>query len=334
MLLPPSFIVLRFYQNFGFLRPQTQSALQNYFNSQIGYTSTDSANLNGLDLTTIINAQMNTFSAALTLDPATGRNVPIRPVLDGSLITSPLDSSSPDFPSQNKPLLITSVAQEAGFAIYGLFTQPLPQAVLRDVCVATFGVNRTDIILANPLYAPTIAADGTSDIREQLQKIGTDYLWRCSSWSFARSWVQNGGTAYVGEYIVGASYPGNEVVPYCTQPGIVCHQDDIEIVVSNFFSNHCRSGCVLMLVSRFYQFGTATKQTDSQSRLIAEMKSRYKSFLQNGNPNADNLPTWAPANDVDVHPLLLGGSGTASIGACDPGFWGSKVEYDYQFFNH
>ena len=241
LLLFLIYLLLKFNQNFGFLKPRTQTTLQNYFTSQIGCTSTDRACLNGLNLTTIINAQMSTFGAAPTLDPAAGSNVPIRPVLDGSLITSPLDLSGA-FPAQNKPLLITSVAQEAGFAIYSYFTQPLPQAVLRDISVATFGTNRTDIILANPLYAPTVAPDGTSDIRPLLQKIGTDSLWRCSSWSFARSWVQSGGTAYVGEYIVGASYPGNEVAPYCTQPGIVCHQDDIEIVVSSFHQRiHCRS---------------------------------------------------------------------------------------------
>jgi hypothetical protein len=71
------------------------------------------------------------------------------------------------------------------------------------------------------------------DARVQLQELGTDYLWRCSAWTFARNWVQNGGTAYVGKYLVGATYPGNGEVPYCIQPGIVCHQDDIEIVVSH-----------------------------------------------------------------------------------------------------
>lgn len=241
LLLFHIYLFLNFNQNFGFLKPRTQTTLQNYFTSQIGCTSTDYACLNGLNLATIIDAQMSTFGAAPTLDPAAGTNVPIRPVLDGSLITFPLDLSGP-FPAQNKPLLITSVAQEAGFAIYTFFTQPLPQAILRDISVATFGTNRTDIILANPLYAPTVAPDGTSDIRPLLQTIGTDSLWRCSSWSFARSWVQSGGTAYVGEYIVGASYPGNEVALYCTQPGIVCHQDDIEIIVRSCVpSPYCRS---------------------------------------------------------------------------------------------
>jgi len=176
---------------------------------------------------------MNTFGAAVSLDPAAGRNMPIRPVLDGAFITSPLDLSG-TFPAQSKPLLITSTANEAGFGIYNVFGQPVPPTSLQYICDATFGPDRTNVILANPLYSPVLAPDGTCDIRTQLQTIGTDYLWRCSSWSFARSWVQNGGTAYVAQYVLGASYPGNEVVPYCTQPGVVCHQDDIEIVVCDF----------------------------------------------------------------------------------------------------
>lgn len=179
---------------------------------------------------------MDTFSAAVNLDPAAGSNEPFRPMLDGSFVTAPLDLSGA-FPAQYKSLLITTVAQEAGSAIYTAFPQPLPEAALRTICLATFGANRTDVVLANTLYAPVVAPDGSCDIRPQLEEIGTDYLWRCSSWSFARSWVQNGGTAFVGEYIVGATYPGNEAISYCLQPGIVCHEDDILIVVCSFRDN-------------------------------------------------------------------------------------------------
>ena len=157
--------------------------------------------------------------------------MPIRPVLDGSFITSPLDSTAP-FPSVSKPLLITSVANEAGPAIYGTFTSPLPQSVFSPICLSAFlSQERTDIIVSSSFYSFP-PSDGVVDARVQLQELGTDYLWRCSAWTFARNWVQNGGTAYVGKYLVGATYLNNQGVPYCTQPGIVCHQDDIEIVVS------------------------------------------------------------------------------------------------------
>ena len=155
----------------------------------------------------------------------------MRPVLDGSFITTPLDSTAP-FPPVRKPLLITSVANEAGPTIYSTFTSPLPESAFSPICQATFlSTQRTDIIVSSPFYSFP-PSGGSIDARIQLQELGTDYIWRCSAWTFARNWVQNGGTAYVGKYLVGATYPGNEEVSYCTQPGIVCHQDDIEIVVS------------------------------------------------------------------------------------------------------
>jgi hypothetical protein len=155
----------------------------------------------------------------------------MRPVLDGSFITTPLDSTAP-FPSVSKPLLITSVANEAGPAIYGNIPDPLPESAFSPLCLATFlSTKRTDIIVSSPFYSFP-PSGGDIDSRVQLQELGTDYIWRCSAWTFARNWVQNGGTAYVGKYLVGATYPDNQEVPYCTQPGIVCHEDDIEIVVS------------------------------------------------------------------------------------------------------
>jgi len=181
---------------------------------------------------------MTLFNNACNLDPAAGSNQPIRPVLDGSFITTPLDSTAA-FPSVSKPILVTSVSHEAGFAIYGAFTDPLPEEAFQPICDATFGSERTAVVVNSPNYAPIPSADGSIDARTQLQLVGTDYLWKCSGWTFARSWVQNGGTAYVGQFVVGATYPGNEAVSYCTQPGVVCHQDDIQIVVGIFHSPLC-----------------------------------------------------------------------------------------------
>ncbi|KAF8163428.1 Alpha/Beta hydrolase protein [Crassisporium funariophilum] len=296
--------------NFGFLRPTTQNTLQTNFNGLINCGATDTGCQNALPIGTILDAQMNLFANAINLDAAAGRNQPIRPVLDGSFITSPLDSTAA-FPAVSKPVLVTSVAQEAGFAIYSTFQNPLPAEAFPPICDMTFGTERTNTVVASPNYAPVPSVvDGSVDARVQLQTVGTDYLWRCSGWTFAREWVGHGGTAFVGQFIVGASYPGNEAVPYCSQPGVVCHQDDIQIV-----------------------FGTVSNPTSAQSALTDEMQKRYKAFLTNGNPNAAGVATWAPATTTDVNPLLLGGTGETAVGACDPSFWGQSVEYDYQYFN-
>lgn len=188
---------------------------------------------------------MNLFSNAINLDPAAGNAQPIRPVKDGSFITSPLDSTAP-FPAVSKPLLLSTVTQEAGFAIYRAFPSPLAEAAFQPICDATFGSSRMPAVVSSPHYAPVVLPDGSMDARTQLQTVGTDYLWRCSSWTFARNWVQHGGSAYVGQYVVGASYPGNDAVPFCAGAGIVCHQDDIQIVVSVLSFN--RHGHFLIFV--------------------------------------------------------------------------------------
>ena len=184
-----------------------------------------------MSVNAILDAQKTLVNDATSIDPSTGSFEPIRPVRDGSFITSPLDSTGP-FPSVNKPILVSTVLNEAGAVIFGQFPQPLGSSFLSPVCEASLGPTRTSTVLGSGRYPGVrYAADGTIDARYQLETIGTDYMWRCSSWTFSRAWVQNGGVAFVGLYTVGASYPGNDAVPHCTEPGVVCHQDDIEIVV-------------------------------------------------------------------------------------------------------
>ncbi|KAG6917923.1 hypothetical protein DXG01_000360 [Tephrocybe rancida] len=295
--------------NYGFLTPTTQQILQSNFNGLVNCGATDTTCWNSLDLNTIIDAQTTLFNTAAGLDPSAGLAQPIRPVRDGTLITSPLDSSAA-FPSVNKPILVTSVLNEAGLAIYGQFNGPLPSDYFEPVCEATFGPTRTTVVIDSPYYPAATSVDGADpDARIQLQSVGTDYLWKCSGWTFARNWVQNGGKAFVGEYQIGASYAGNDAVSYCTQAGVVCHQDDIEIV-----------------------FGTVANPSAAQTALVTEMQQRYKAFITNGNPNVAGLSTWTAATSSDVHALPLGGAGPVVVGACDPSFWGRDIQYDYQVY--
>ncbi|TFK76362.1 alpha/beta-hydrolase [Pluteus cervinus] len=296
--------------DYGPLSTATYQALLSNFKSRFSCAVTDTSCWNALGLGTILTAQTNVYNAAMSIDPAAGNAQPIRPVLDGTLIASPLDSTQA-FPSVSKPLLITTVKNEAALAIYSAFTSPLPDEALQPICDATFGESRTDTILASTFYQPTPGASGTIDVRAQLQLMGTDYLWKCSAWTFARNWVQNGGSTYVGYYSLGASYPGNANVPFCTQSGAVCHQDDIQIV-----------------------FGTVASPTTDQTNLVNEMQKRYKAFLTSGNPNTAGLSTWTPATTSDLHPQNFGGSNPVDVGACQVSFWGSAVQYDYQYYTN
>jgi len=83
------------------------------------------------------------------------------------------------------------------------------------------------------------------------------------------------------------------------------------------------------------QFGTVPSPTAAQSALINEVQSRYKAFVDTGNPNPSDskFAQWSPATTSTIPALLLGGEGDAPVGACDPGFWGKAVQYDYQVFD-
>ena len=218
-------------QDYGFLNTTMQSTLQTYFNGQLSCSASDTSCLDGLSLSDILSAQQNLSNEAVSLVPAAGQSEPIRPVRDGDLITSPLDLTA-TFPSQSKTIMLTNVVDEAMFTIYYEFPSPISASYYDMVVDASFGSVSGSRLLSYEPYVPAQAsADGTQDARPQLSQMGTDQVWRCPTWTFARNWASNGGTAYVGMYTVGASYPGNSEVSECTGAGSVCHQDDIEIVV-------------------------------------------------------------------------------------------------------
>ncbi|KAF8831006.1 hypothetical protein HHX47_DHR1000022 [Lentinula edodes] len=271
------------------------------------YGFQNSACQNALSVDAILNAQGTLFNEASNLDASAGAGEPLRPVNDGTLITSPLDSTAA-FPSVNKPILVSTVLDEAALTIGSEFSSALPEDEFLPICQASLGDSRAAAVANASFYKP-VSVDGSEDARQQLQLLGTDYVWRCSSWTFARNWISNGGSAYVGRYSVGATYPGNEEVSFCTEPGAVCHQDDIEIV-----------------------FGTVPNPNAAQSALTKEMQARYKAFMLTGSPNVPAYPPWTEATSSDVHALNLGGSGEVAAGSCDPSFWGAAVPYDYQVF--
>ncbi|THH19472.1 hypothetical protein EW146_g1706 [Bondarzewia mesenterica] len=298
--------------DYGFLSPSSYQTLQDYFNSNINCTTTDTACLNALTIDEILSAQDLLQQNGFMYDPTATQSEPMRPVHDGTLITSTLDSDSP-FPSVSKPILLTNVKNEAGLTIYSAFTESMGTSLYDAVVNGTFGDPRTGIILSSSHYVVPVLADGqAADARVQLETLGTDSIWKCATWTFARNWVSNGGQAFVGMYALGATYPGNEDVSFCTESGSVCHQDDIEIV-----------------------FGTVPSPTSDQSALISEMQARYGAFLSTGNPNpsGSSLTSWLPATTSNITAMLFGGEGAAPVGACEPSFWGSKVQYDYQVFD-
>jgi len=298
--------------DFGFLSLTVQSELQQYFNTLVNCSSTDRSCINSLSLSTVLSASNTLYQTATNIDQSATSAEPMRPVHDGILITTTLDSTSP-FPPVSKPVILSTVVNEAGSAIYGSFPNSINNSTYEEIVLQAFEEPRATNLLESPYYRVPVPSRGQSaDARVELEKMGTDQVWRCPVSTFARSWTRHGGRAFVAEFTAGATYPDNDNILFCAEAGVVCHEDDIEIV-----------------------FGTVSNPTLAQSSLISEVQARYKSFLLTGDPNpiGAHFPRWLPATTGNFSVQNLGSPGTAAIGACNTNFWGTNyVPYDYQVF--
>jgi carboxylesterase type B len=276
----------------------TFKALQSHFYSQL-LSCGDCLNTAVPD---IIGAEVQLINTAYSIDPAAGFQEPIRPVLDGSLLTTSLTTT---FPYPLKPLILTTVKDEGMAAAYTIYRDPVPAENFTSALTFTLGAERAALLNNMTLYPHS-----GPDIRPVFVDIATDQVFRCPTYTFARAWAAHGGTVYVGEFTLGATYPGNEDFAGCTSGG-VCHQDDIYIL-----------------------FGTTPSPSADQSSLTAEVEARWSAFMRCGDPNVSGKTTWNLVSaSGSVNALNLGGTSAIAEGACIPSFWGGVVRYEYQIFN-
>ena len=252
----------------------------------------------------ILDAQDQLANQAFFLDPAAGLAEPIRPVLDGTVLTSSLTTT---FPSNLKPILITTVKDDALIGTYMVFSYPVSAQNFIPALTFTLGADRAAIV-ANTSFYPY--SQSSTDVRDVFSVIGTDEVWKCPTWTLARAWAARGGTAYVGEFTLGATYPGNEDFAGCVSGG-VCHQDDI-----------------------FILFGTTPNPSADQTSLTNEVQGRWSAFMRGNTPNVSGKTTWSPVSSSgSVTSLNLGGTSPIDEGPCTPSFWSGVARFDYQIFN-
>jgi carboxylesterase type B len=269
------------------------------------YASVNCGNCLTTSVATLIDAQNTLIANAPSIDPSTGMGEPLRPVLDGSLITYSLTTSFP--PAWTKNLLLTTTAQDAGQPIYTSIGWALPSSAFDLVAPILYGTPRDAAVAAS--YG--VADLEVDDVRPELVTIGTDGVWRCPNYEFARKWANNGGNIWVGEFTKGATYPQNESLSYCVADGHVCHEDDIKIV-----------------------FGNVANPTADQTALITQVQARWGAFIKTGNPNTSGYANWVQVPRGSSVPVMnLGGTSSIPLGGCDPSIWGGAIKYDYQIYN-
>lgn len=285
-------------QDYGFLSTTTFTNLQSAYYSVVGCGSCLTT-----PVATLLTNQDALYNNASSIDPATGLAEPIRPILDGTLVTYSLTTS---FPPTNKNILLTTVKDEAAPTIYQFFP-PLPPSYYGYVANILYGSPRDAQI--DSQYQ--VAEDNTDDIRPDLVVVGTDGAWRCPTYTFARSWASRGGNVWVGEFTVGATKADNADISFCTAGGAVCHEDDIEIV-----------------------FGTAPSPTAAQAALITQIQARWGAFIRCGNPNTSGYANWSQVtHDGQIPVMNLGGTSSIPLGACSTSVWGAAIQYDWQIYN-
>lgn len=217
---------------YNFLPKSAFKTLQSAYYSALPCTSTNTACITALPLATLLSVQDALYTNASTLAPGAGQPEPLRPMVDGSFITTSLSGTS--FPPSLKPLLITTVKDEAAPTIGYNFGPDTSSDWYAPAVDMTFGDSRTATLLSSPWYgvnAMTAQIPQDDQVRVQLNVLGTDATWRCPNWSFARSYVARGGNVHVGRFMLGATYPSNADIDLCTEDGRVCHEDDIYITV-------------------------------------------------------------------------------------------------------
>lgn len=181
---------------------------------------------------------------------------------------------------------------------------------------------RAATVLSSGLYE--VDASAADSAREQLELLGTDWIWRCPNQQAAVNATASGAATagvWLAEFNLGIPYQTNTGLKFCQ--GKVCHQDDIEAVFST-------GGDGL---------------TSAQEALEKEVLARWSAFAATGNPNpaSSSYLAWnrisAPGSgSVQLNMLKLDGESSSIVQEqrapqCGrSGLWGNKALFDEQIY--
>lgn len=175
----------------------------------------------------ILSAQDNTFFTVPATVPGVSASEPIRPVIDGSIVTQAFFqyTNNANLGNRNRQVIFTTVKDEAGPTIASVSQGQMLAVDYYPIFVqALMDADRAGKVLGSGLYKPDPAnADAT---RDQLELLGTDWVWRCANQQAALNMSSHGvsGRVWLAEFDAGIPYPSNQGIAFCK--GRVCHQGE------------------------------------------------------------------------------------------------------------
>lgn len=162
--------------NYGDHAPAIAEAVGSIFLQQFNCTTL--ACLQALPLPNLLTAQSTVFQQAPSLIPGVAPSEPIRPVVDGSLVTQSFFDAinAGSITNKAREVVFTTVLNEAGPTIASISKgQPIAQNDFGAYVQALMD-GRSATVLESGLYSPD--ANDPDGARVALERLGTDWIWR------------------------------------------------------------------------------------------------------------------------------------------------------------
>lgn len=316
-------------ENYGIATQASQNKLGAYGMQYMECGSGDLACARNKSADDVLYAGYAAFEDVPAQDDSYPQGEPFRPV-KGTWIPSAVEDSPRG--TGNKKIMLTTVTNEAGNTVGSIFAATAPgaqqlQATTPDGNTTTASLaqsadsifhHRGDTLAAVPAYSSTGPKDAEQDgLREILEDIATDGLWRCATQKQAINLASLGRqNVYLSQHLVGFQYPSNAATDYCKNR--TCHEDDIFEIFGNFPST----------------------PNSAQTAVSNELRARWGAFVRSGSPNAKGYVKWPPLKSASALNIMMIGSdsnGGSQLqqeqrkDVCQ-GVWGNTVKFDWQLY--
>ncbi|XP_060556303.1 crystal protein-like [Ruditapes philippinarum] len=159
---------------------------------------------------------------------------PLGPFVDGDVVPY-----EPVYAIQNNklrkvPVMIGTMTEEARIFVYEAWGKPVPPLEYIGVLAATYPSHVEQMLNMYPF-------EGATDTRDNITKLGTDFIFTCASRNMSRHFYKNGQNVFRFEFNQSFSFNGWGNFSYCE--GHVCHGEEIVYVFhsadqSGFNFNH------------------------------------------------------------------------------------------------